>query len=272
MQTTITLNNEIKIPQVGLGVFRATDSEAQTAVTWALETGYRHIDTAKIYGNEAGVGRAIADSRIPREEIFITTKLWTEDIRQKHVKAAFEKSLTALHTNYINLYLIHWPAAGFADAWQVMEELYQQGKIRAIGVSNFHTHHLEELAKVQTIKPAVNQIESHPYFSNQKLIEDCQTAGIPVEVWSPLGGKAAMPLVDPVIVALAEKYQRTPAQIIIRWHMQRGVIVLPKSVHRERIISNFNVFDFQLTPEDMQSINALNRNQRVGSDPDHFDF
>lgn len=272
MQTTIKLNNGIKIPQVGLGVFRASTDEAEQAVTWALEAGYCHIDTAKIYGNEAGVGKAIAESGLQREDLFITTKLWNEDIRQRRTKEAFAESLAALRTDYIDLYLIHWPAEGFQEAWKEMEELYHQGKIGAIGVSNFHPHHLEELFKIQTVKPAVNQIESHPYLTNQKLIDYCQEQNIQAEVWSPLGGKDAAPLLDPTICSLADKYNKTPAQIIIRWDIQRGVIVLPKSIHKERIVSNFDVFDFEISQEDMREISALNKNQRVGSNPDNFDF
>lgn len=272
MQTTIQLNDEIKIPQVGLGVFRASADEAENAVTWALEAGYRHIDTAKAYGNEAGVGKAVAGSGLQRKDLFITTKLWNEDVRQRRTKEAFAESLAALQTDYIDLYLIHWPVDGFKEAWKEMEELYHQGKIRSIGVSNFHAHHLEELAEIQTVKPAVDQIESHPYMTNQELIDYCQAQNIKAEVWSPLGGKNAAPLTDPAIGELAEKYHRTPAQIIIRWDIQRSVIVLPKSIHKERIVSNFDVFNFEISPEDMEAISALNKNQRVGSDPDHFDF
>lgn len=272
MQTMITLNNGVKIPQVGLGVFRASTEEAENAVKWALEAGYRHIDTAKAYGNEAGVGKAVLESGLRREEIFITTKLWNEDVRAGRTKEAVAKSLKELQTDYIDLYLIHWPVEKFPEAWKEMEEFYHQGKIKAIGVSNFHPHHLEELAKVQTVKPAVDQIESHPYMSNQELINYCLMNGIQPEVWSPLGGNGAAPLTDKTILELAKKHERTPAQIVIRWHMQRGVVVLPKSIHEERIVSNFQVFDFELSQEDMDAIGALNKNQRVGGDPDNFNF
>lgn len=271
----LQLNNGISIPQLGFGVFRAADgAETESAVRWALEAGYRHIDTAKIYGNEASVGRAIRASGLPREEIFLTTKLWTEDVRAGRTREAFEESLAALGTDYVDLYLIHWPAKGFAAAWAEMEKLYAEGRVRAIGVSNFHQHHLDELAQTAKVKPAVDQIESHPYLTNQPLIDDCRARGIDVEVWSPLGGSLgkANILQDETILALAQKYGKSPAQIAIRWHLQRGVVVMPKSVHQERIAANFNVFDFALSGEDMAAISALNRDLRVGSDPDNFAF
>lgn len=273
--TELKLNNGVSIPQLGFGVFRAADGdETENAVRWALEAGCRHIDTAKIYGNEASVGRAMRASGVRREEIFLTTKLWTTDVREGRTRAAFEESLAALGTDYVDLYLIHWPAEGFIQAWAEMEALYREGRIRAIGVSNFHRQHLEALARAADVRPAVNQIESHPYLTNQPLIDSCIAQGIAVEAWSPLGGslKKADILHDPTILALAQKYGRSAAQITLRWHLQRGVIVIPKSVHRERIASNLAVFDFALCEEDMAAISALNRNLRVGSDPDCFTF
>ena len=269
----LQLNNGTAIPQLGFGVFRAQDgTETESAVRWALEAGYRHIDTAKIYGNEVSVGRALRDSGLPREKVFLTTKLWTKDVRAKRTRQAFEESLEALQTDYLDLYLIHWPAEGFAQAWAEMEQLYWDGRVRAIGVSNFHRHHLEELSRTAQIQPMVNQIESHPYLTNQPLINYCQGQGITVEVWSPLGGGKANLLEDQTILTLAQKYNRTPAQIVIRWHLQRGVAVMPKSVHQERIISNRQVFDFTLLDEDMDVIQKLNCDLRVGSDPDNFTF
>lgn len=271
--STLKLNNGISIPQIGFGVFRMPESEqTETAVRWALEAGYRHIDTAKIYGNEKSVGTAIKDSKIPREEIFLTTKLWTTDVRGGRTKEAFAESLEALQTDYVDLYLIHWPADGFEKAWADMEELYSEGKIRAIGVSNFHRQHLEQLWKTAHIKPAVNQIESHPYLTNQPLIDFCHDNGMAVEVWSPLGGTGGNVLQDETLHALAQKYGRSPAQIVLRWDLQRGVVVIPKSAHQKRIEENKEIFDFELSAEDMAVISGLNRNQRVGSDPDHFNF
>ncbi len=271
----LKLNNGVSIPQLGFGVFRAeSGAETENAVRWALETGYRHIDTAKIYGNEASVGHAIKASGLPREEIFLTTKLWTKDIRAGRTHQAFEESLAALDTDYVDLYLIHWPADGFSQAWADIEDLYREGRIRAIGVSNFHRHHLETLAQTAKILPAVNQIESHPYLTNQPLIDYCRSQNMEVEVWSPLGGSLgkANILQDELVIALSHKYGKSPAQIVIRWHLQRGVIVMPKSTHQERIISNYNVFDFTLDDQDMIAISALNRNLRTGSDPDNFSF
>lgn len=269
----VQLNNGVNIPQLGLGVFRTEEGDqTRNAVRWALEAGYRHIDAAKIYGNEKSVGDGMRESGVARSEIFLTTKLWNEDIRQGRTKAAFEESLAALQTDYIDLYLIHWPADGYQRAWTEMEEIYAAGKIRAIGVSNFHKHHLERLEKSAKVLPAVNQIESHPYFSNQELIDLCQEKGMSVEVWSPLGGTGGNLMEDPALRALAEKYGKTPAQIILRWDIQRNVIVIPKSTHQERIVSNQQIFDFALSEEDMALISGLNRGQRVGSNPDNFNF
>jgi len=269
----ITFNNGVKIPQLGLGVFRTPDGETTVnSVRWALEAGYRHIDTAKIYGNEQSVGIGMQQSGVAREDIFLTTKLWNEDIRQGRARVAFEESLRRLKTDYVDLYLIHWPAVGYEKAWEEMEKLYQEGKIRAIGVSNFHRHHLDTLAAGATVVPAANQIESHPYFTNQALIDESLKRGIAVEVWSPLGGTGGNVLENETLKQLGEKYGKSPAQIVIRWDIQRGVIVIPKSTHKDRIVANIDVFDFCLSDEDMQLIASLNRNTRVGADPDNFNF
>ena len=271
--STIKMNNGVEIPRLGLGTWQAQKGGmARQAVEWALEAGYRHIDTAKIYGNEAGVGQGMRDSGVPREDIFLTTKLWNEDIRRGRVKEAFAESLAALQTDYVDLYLIHWPAKGFEQAWSQMEELHKAGKIRSIGVSNFHKHHFDSLEKTAKILPAANQIESHPYFTNQELVDYCQSRGIAVEVWSPLGGTGGNLLKDATLNELAEKYGRTTAQIVLRWHIQRNMIVLPKSTHRDRIFSNREIFDFELSGDDMKRIQGLQRNQRVGPDPDNFNF
>ena len=269
----ITFSNGVKIPQLGLGVFKTPSGAATVdAVRWALEAGYRHIDTAKIYGNEESVGVGMKESSVPREEIFLTTKLWNEDIRRGRTREAFEESLARLGTDYLDLYLIHWPADGYEKAWGEMEKLYEEGKIRAIGVSNFHEHHLESLMKTARIRPMTDQIESHPYFTNQPLISRLQESGMPVQVWSPLGGTGKSILADESLAMLAEKYGKSPAQVVIRWHIQRGVIVIPKSTHKERIEANIDVFDFELSQEDMALIDGLNRNIRSGSNPDTFNF
>ncbi len=260
---------------MGLGVFRSKyGEETEAAVRWALEAGYRHIDTARAYRNEESVGKAIKESGVDRKEIFITTKLWNEDVRQHNTRQACLDSLARLGTDYIDLYLIHWPAAGFEDAWLEMEKLYDEGLVRSIGVSNFHVHHLDALKANSRYTPSVDQIESHPYFSNQELIDELHRRGIAPEVWSPLaGGNHAKELLgEPVLQQIGEKYGKTAAQAVIRWHMQRGTVVIPKSVHQDRIISNYDVFDFELSDGDMKQISALDRNTRVGADPDNFDF
>ena len=268
--TSKTLNNGVQIPIFGLGVFRSA-AETKDAVKWALEAGYRHIDTAKIYGNEADVAKGIKESGVHRKDIFITTKLWNEDMRQGKQREAFEKSLQLLETDYIDLYLIHWPVKGvYNQAWRIMEEYYKQGKIRAIGVSNFNQHHLEDLLSISQVIPAVNQIECHPHFTQKPLFDYCSEKGIALEAWSPLGGGKL--LSDAAIKVLADKYGKTAAQIIIRWHIQRDTIVIPKSVHQDRIISNGEVFDFNISNEDMAAITAMNQNKRVGSNPDTFTF
>lgn len=268
--TSKTLNNGVQIPILGLGVFRSAE-ETKDAVKWALEAGYHHIDTAKIYQNEAEVAKGIKESGVDRKDIFITTKLWNEDMRQGKQREAFEKSLELLETDYIDLYLIHWPVKeAYKESWKIMEEYYKQGKIRAIGVSNFHKHHLEDLFTVAEVMPAVNQIECHPHLTQEPLIQYCAEKGIAVESWSPLGGGQL--LSDEAINAMAEKYGITTAQLIIRWHIQRDLIVIPKSVNKDRIISNSQVFGFEISEDDMEYITSMNQNRRVGPNPDTFTF
>jgi Aldo/keto reductases, related to diketogulonate reductase len=269
----ITLNNGLKMPKLGFGVFQTPEGkQTEDAVKWALEAGYRHIDTAMIYGNESSVGKAMEESGVPRKEIFLTTKLWNEDIRQGKTMQAFEESLEKLRTDYLDLYLIHWPADGFEKAWTEMEKIYSSGKAKAIGVSNFQPRHLEALEKISSLRPAVNQIESNPYFTNQDVIDYSNAKGISVTVWSPLGGTGGNIIDDTTLKELSDKYKKSPAQVVIRWHLQRGLVVIPKSVHQNRIVSNFDVFDFELDQDDIVRINKLNRNTRSGADPDTFDF
>ncbi len=269
----IVLNNDVLIPQVGLGVFQTPGGQTTIdAVHAALECGYRHMDTASIYGNEQSVGEAVKTSGVPREDVFITTKLWNEDIRKHRTMEAFEESLERLDTDYVDLYLIHWPAEGWQDAWGALQEIYRSGRARAIGVSNFAKNHLDELLSNTDVKPAVDQIESSPTFPNQDMIDYCHGHGIGVEAWSPLGGTGSGLLKDDRLLEIGEKYGKSSAQVVIRWHLQRGVIVLPKSVHNTRIQQNINVFDFELDDEDMHKISAMDTGKRNGADPNNFVF
>ena len=272
-QPTITLNNGTVIPQIGLGVFRTPDGDITVnAVRAALEAGYRHIDTARIYGNEMSVGEGIHQSGVPREDVFVTTKLWNDDIRAHRAKAAFDESLDRLGLDYVNLYLIHWPADGWQQAWDDLQEIAASGRAKAIGVSNFHQHHLNELLKNSDVVPAVDQIESSPQFTNQELVDFVHGHGIAVEAWSPLGGTGGNLLTAPLLAQIGAKYGKSAAQVVIRWHVQRGIVVLPKSTHAERIRENFDVFDFTLTDTDMAAINTLSTGHRNGADPDNFGF
>jgi diketogulonate reductase-like aldo/keto reductase len=272
---TITLNNGVQIPQIGLGVWQAEEgAEVEMAVRTALETGYRLIDTAAIYGNEVGVGRAMKDSALPREEIFLTTKLWNTNHAYDDALRAFDESLKKLDCGYIDLYLIHWPlpmANQFSQAWKAMETLLESGRVRTIGVSNFKPQHLEELRKTSQIVPAVNQIELHPMLQQQEVRTYCSERGIAVESYSPLmrGGEA---LENPIITNIAQRHGKTAAQVVLRWHLQNGLIVIPKSVKRERIEENIAVFGFQLSADDMKAIEGLNRDERIGADPNTADF
>ena len=272
---TVTLNNGVTIPQVGLGVWQAKEgSEVEQAVRAALETGYRLIDTAAIYGNEAGVGKAIKASGLPREEIFITTKLWNANHAYDDALRAFDQSLNKLDCGYVDLYLIHWPLpmdGKFTQAWKALETLYNSKRVRAIGVSNFKPHHLEELLREAKTVPAVNQIELHPLLQQQATRAFCAEHGIAVESYSPLM-QAGEALEHPVIVQLAQTYGKTPAQVILRWHVQNGLIVIPKSVKPERISENLDLFDFELSASDMHAIEGMDQEQRIGADPDTANF
>ncbi|ATW26831.1 aldo/keto reductase [Candidatus Formimonas warabiya] len=274
IHTSKKLNNGVAIPFFGLGVFQSkAGDETAHAVRWAIEAGYRHIDTAAIYQNEESVRRGIVESGVPREQIFLTTKLWNGDMRKGRQREAFENSLKLLGTDYVDLYLIHWPVPGkYKKSWKVLEELYHSGRVRAIGVSNFHQHHLDDLLADAKVLPAVNQVECHPRLSQEPLMAYCQKLNIAFEAWSPLGGTGGDLLQDERLKKIGAKYHKTPAQVVLRWDLQRGMITIPKSVHQDRIIANTDIYDFELTPEDMAAINGMNENRRVGADPDNFDF
>jgi len=275
MDYMVKLNNGIEIPGVGLGVFRAPDGEETVnAVKWALEAGYRHIDTATCYQNEGSVGLGIKESGVAREDIFITTKMWCSEIDDGKFDEAIAYSLKELGTDYIDLYLLHWPITKEKNiaAYKAMEEYYKKGVLRSIGVSNYTKEMLEELMENTEIVPAVNQIEIHPDFIQEDMRQFCESKGIKVEAWSPLGGQGTKLLEEEAIVKIAEKHGKTPAQVIIRWDIQRGIIVIPKSVHKERIISNFDVFDFELSQDEMDAISALDAGKRYGPDPVTFNY
>lgn len=271
LSPTITLNDTNIMPQLGLGVWQVENgADTERSVEFALEKGYRLVDTAAVYGNEEGVGAAIAKSGVPREELFITTKLWNSDQGKENVRDAFETSLRKLGLEYIDLYLIHWPMpkkAAFIETWSVFEELQREGKIRSIGVSNFRIEDLDELLKHATVKPAVNQIELHPYFTQQKLRNYCSDRDIQVESWSPIGGSKGSLLQDPLLIEIGKRHGKSPAQIVIRWHIQNGLIVIPKSTREERITQNIDVFNFELSADELADISSLNKNERVGPDP-----
>lgn len=276
----LKLSNGVTIPGLGYGTYQTPPEDAYRAVTDALAVGYRHIDTAALYGNESGVGQAVKDSGLKREEVFITSKLWNTERGYDKTMAAFEKTLAELGTDYLDLYLIHWPAnekqfgqeaaALNLDTWRAFEDLYKAGKIKAIGVSNFMPNHLEALLAQAEIKPMVNQIEVHPGWPQTEAIRYCQRNDILVEAWAPLGEAAA--LSNPVLAKIAAKYDHTPAQVCLRWEVQQGILPLPKSVHKERMAENTKLFDFELTEDEMDIIGALRNLGGQCKVPDQVDF
>lgn len=268
--STTTLNNGVKMPWLGFGVFKVQEGEeVVNSVKTALEVGYRSIDTAAIYRNEEGVGQAIVESNVPREELFVTTKVWNGDQGYEATLAAFETSLNKLGLDYLDLYLIHWPVPSkglYVETWKALEKLYKDGRVRAIGVSNFNVNHLEDLLANCEIKPMVNQVEYHPVFNQKELRDFCKKNEIQLEAWSPLmqGGL----LNDPVLVEIANKYNKSTAQVILRWDIQTGVVTIPKSIKPHRIADNADIFDFELTQEDLNQISTLNQNKRQFGDPE----
>lgn len=267
---TITLNNGVPMPQLGFGVWQVPDDEATAAVATALETGYRSIDTAAIYENERGVGRALAASGLPREELFVTTKLWNAEQGYDSTLRAFDASLERLGLEQVDLYLIHWPMPAvdrYLDTWKAFEKIYADGRARAIGVSNFQPAHLNRVLELGGTTPALNQIELHPTLQQSVPRAYHADHGIATEAWSPLGQGGDL-LKDPKLARIAEKHGRTPAQVVLRWHLQLGNVVIPKSVTPSRIRENFDVFGFSLDAEDMAAIGTLNTGTRLGADPD----
>lgn len=267
----IILNNGIAMPQLGLGVYKMTNAEETVkAIQTALQYGYRAIDTASIYENEVETGEAIRLSGIPREELFITSKVWNAEQGYDETLRAFEQSLKRIGVDYLDLYLTHWPVADkYVDTYRAIERLYEEKLIRATGVSNHHIHHLERVFEVANVKPMVNQIELHPKLTQEPLRRFCNDQDITVTSWSPLA--RGQLLDDPVLTQIGLSYGKTPAQVIIRWHLQHGLVVIPKSVTPERIRLNIDVGDFQLTKADMMKIDALNRDERTGTNPDSYD-
>ncbi|MGE7605016.1 aldo/keto reductase [Peribacillus frigoritolerans] len=276
LQDTTTLHNGVKMPWFGLGVFKVEEGpELVNAVKMAIKHGYRSIDTAAIYENEEGVGQGIREglkeAGISREDLFVTSKVWNADLGYESAIAAYEESLKKLGLEYLDLYLIHWPVEGkYKEAWRALETLYKEGKVKAIGVSNFQIHHLKDLMEDAEVKPMVNQVECHPRLTQKEVQAFCKEQGIQLEAWSPL--MQGELLDNDVLQAIATKHGKSVAQVILRWDLQSGIVTIPKSTKEHRIVENSTIFDFELTEEEMNQIDGLNQNHRVGPDPDNFDF
>lgn len=267
----VTLNNGITMPQLGFGVFQVPNDECAKAVSVALEAGYRSLDTAAIYRNEKGVGEAISRFGAPRKDLFITSKLWNGDQGYDSTLRAFDASLERLGLQYLDLYLIHWPTPDrnlYVDTWRAFERLYTEGRVKAIGLSNFQPEHIQRILDSGEIVPAVNQIELHPYLTQNRLRDLHSNLGIQTEAWSPLG--QGLVLKDPLITNIATKHQRTPSQIVLKWHLQVGNVTIPKSVTPSRIRENLDLFDFELSASEVASIDGLDQGHRTGLDPDTF--
>ncbi len=265
------LNNGVKMPWLGLGVYKTREGEEViNAVRYAVAAGYRSIDTAAFYQNERGVGQAVRECGIAREELFITTKVWNSDQGYESTLQAFEKSRRKLGVDYIDLYLVHWPVPGkYRETWKALVHLYREGVVRAIGVSNHQIAHIKQIVEDTGVVPAVNQVECHPLLTQKEILQFCRQQGIQMEAWSPL---MRGNLNKPTLLNLAVKYDKTPAQIVLRWDIQNGIVTIPKSANKKRIIENSQIFDFELSPEDMLKIDGMNQNQRLGLDPDKVNF
>ncbi|GEK29447.1 aldo/keto reductase [Furfurilactobacillus siliginis] len=269
----LTLNNGVQIPQLGLGVFLVEDAnDLKNSIADALKDGYRHFDTAAIYHNEAGVGEALAESDVKREDLFITSKVWDSVQTYDETIAAFHESLKKLQTDYLDLYLIHWPSNGYEEKWRAMESLYNDGLIKAIGVSNFEQPQMDKLLASAKIKPMVDQVETHPYFQRKDLNAYLTDLNIAHEAWGPLGQGKSGVFTDATLTKIAADHDKSIAQVILRWHLQRNIIVIPKSVHAERIAQNIDVFDFTLSDAEMTAIAGIDKNQRGSADPNDEDW
>jgi 2,5-diketo-D-gluconate reductase A len=274
---TITLNDRTTIPQLGFGVFQVPPEETAETVTTALEVGYRHLDTAQMYGNEEGVGQGIAASGIAREELYVTTKLNNSNHRPDDVRRSFEESFERLGLEYVDLFLIHWPLptrydGDFVSTWKAMIELKEDGRLRSVGVSNFHAEHLDQIIEATGVLPVVNQIEAHPYLANDEVRAASHERGITVEAWSPIAQGKVMD--DEVIQRIAERHGKTPSQVTLRWHIERGDVVFPKSMREERMRENFEIFDFQLSPDEVEALRRLDQGEagRIGPNPETMDW
>lgn len=267
-----TLANGVEIPYMGLGTYQSNnDQEVIDAVGEALHAGYRHIDTASIYGNEEGVGKGIKESGVGRDQLFVVSKVWNADQGYESTLRAFEASLERLSLDYLDLYLVHWPVAHkYKETWRALEKLYQEKRVRAIGVSNFLQHHLEDLLIGAETVPMVNQMEFHPYVVQQGLLDYCENKKIQYEAWSPFMQGKVFDL--DICKALSAKYHKNVAQVILRWNLQKGVVTIPKSAKKERILANADIFDFEISKEDVAYLDSLDRGERIGAHPDHFDF
>lgn len=268
----VTLSNGVTMPYFGLGVFQAKNGkEVISAIDTALENGYRLIDTAALYGNEKGVGEAVRRSAVLREEVFVTSKVWNSDQGYDKTLRAFDDSMNRLKLDYLDLYLIHWPVkTKYKDTWKALERLYAEKRVKAIGVSNFLVHHLEDLANSANIRPMVNQVEFHPYLSQPSLLEYCKRVKIQLQAWSPLMQGRVVKVES--LQKLAKKYKKTVAQVVLRWSLQKGVLTIPKSVNPNRILENSCLFDFNISASDIHKIDGLDRCERIGADPDNFHF
>lgn len=269
---TVQLANGVQMPYFGLGVFKTKEGqEVIDSVTYALDAGYRHIDTAAAYGNEEGVGIAIERNAVARKDIFLTTKVWNADQGYDNTLKAFDTSLGKLKTDYLDLYLVHWPVKGkYKETWRALEQLYADGRVKAIGVSNFLQHHLEDLFQTARVIPMVDQLEFHPYLVQQPLLDFCRQHQVQYEAWSPLMQGKAFDV--PLLKEMAAKYNVSVAQLLLRWDLQKAVVTIPKSIRRERIVANARIFNFAISDEDVNAIAALDRGERVGPDPDNFNF